>query len=165
MKQQADAYREAIVALVPQLRAFARFLARDVTRADDLVQDTVLRALERQDAWAEGTDLRAWTCRILRNLFLDQQRRRGVERRGLAAMPPPEAMPLAPQQSGQDALRDLDAAMATLPAVQREALILVAALEMSPAAAAEITGVPEGTVKARVSRARASLARLYHARP
>ena len=64
MKQQADAYREAIVALVPQLRAFARFLARDVTRADDLVQDTVLRALERQDAWAEGTDLRAWTCRI-----------------------------------------------------------------------------------------------------
>ena len=115
MKQQAAEYREAIVALVPQLRAFARFLARDVTRADDLVQDTVLRALERQEAWVEGTDLRAWTCRILRNLFLDQERRRGAERRSLAAMPAPDPASHTPAQSGQDALRDLDAAIATPP--------------------------------------------------
>ncbi|MBW6398305.1 sigma-70 family RNA polymerase sigma factor [Roseomonas sp. HJA6] len=164
MKRQPAAYREAVVALVPQLRAFARFLARDVARADDLVQDTVLRALERQDAWTEGTDLRAWACRILRNLFLDQERRRRVERRGLSALPAHEAASHPPAQTGQDALRDLDAAIATLPAPQREALILVAALEMSLAEAAEITGAPEGTVKARVSRARAALARTYHAR-
>ncbi len=151
------AYREAIVALVPQLRAFARFLARDVARSDDLVQDTVMRALERQEAWTVGTDLRAWTFRMLRNLFLDQERRRRVEQRGLAALPPPQ--PTAPIQAGRDALHDLDAALAALPPIQREALILVAALEMDIAAAAAITGVPEGTVKARVSRARATLAR------
>jgi len=164
MKQQPAEYREAIVALVPQLRAFARFLARDAARADDLVQDTLVRALERQDSWTEGTDLRAWTCRILRNLFLDQERRRRVEKRGLDAMVDPDGFAHPSSQMGRDALRDVDAAMATLPPAQREALILVAALEMSPADAAAITGVPEGTVKARVSRARAALARIYHAR-
>lgn len=162
MKQQADEYREAIVALVPQMRAFARFLARDIARADDLVQDTVLRALERQDAWVEGTDLRAWTFRMLRNLFLDQQRRRRVEQRGLATMPPPDES--APVQAGRDALHDLESAIAALPPTQREALILVAAMELDIAAAAVITGVPEGTVKARVSRARAALARDFVAR-
>jgi len=159
MKQQDGAYREAIVALVPQLRAFARFLARDVARADDLVQDAVLRALERQDAWTEGTDLRAWTFRLLRNLFLDQQRRRRVEQRGLAIMPAEQVE--APVQAGRDALRDLESAIAALPPTQREALILVAALELDVASAALITGVPEGTVKARVSRARATLARAF----
>lgn len=162
MKQQDDGYREAIVALVPQLRAFARVLARDVARADDLVQDAVLRALERQEAWTEGTDLRAWTFRLLRNLFLDQQRRRRVEQRGLALMP--ERRAGEPVQAGRDALRDLEAAIADLPPTQREALVLVAALEMDVASAALITGVPEGTVKARVSRARAALARQFDAR-
>ncbi len=162
MKQQAAEYREAIVVLVPQLRAFARFLARDVARADDLVQDTILRALERQDAWAEGTDLRAWTFRLLRNLFLDQQRRRRVEQRGLATLPPPQ--PAASAQAGRDALHDLETAIAGLPPAQREALILVAAMEMDTATAAAVIGVPEGTVKARVSRARAALAREFGAR-
>ncbi len=161
MKQHGDGYREAIVALVPQLRAFARFLARDVARADDLVQDTVLRALERQEAWSEGTDLRAWTFRLLRNLFLDQQRRRRVEQRGLATMAPP-AQGLG-VQPGRDALRDLESAIAALPPAQREALILVAALELDITAAAAVIGVPEGTVKARVSRARAALARDFDA--
>jgi RNA polymerase sigma-70 factor (ECF subfamily) len=161
MKEQDGEYREAIVALVPQLRAFARFLARDVARADDLVQDAVLRALERRDAWAEGTDLRAWTFRLLRNLFLDQQRRRRVEQRGLATMPLRQSE--APVQPGGDDLRDLESAIAALPPAQREALILVAALELDVASAAVITGVPEGTVKARISRARATLARDFDA--
>lgn len=161
MKQQADAYREAIVALVPQLRAFARFLARDVARADDLVQDAVLRALERQNAWTEGTDLRAWTFRLLRNLFLDQQRRLRVEQRGLATLPTAEKG--ASVQHGRDSLRDLGSAIASLPPTQREALILVAAMEMDIATAAAVIGVPEGTVKARVSRARATLARQFGA--
>ena len=163
MKQQADEYREAIVALIPQLRAFARFLARDVARADDLVQDTILRALERQDAWAEGSDLRAWTFRLLRNLFVDQQRRRRVEQRELAALPRVEAT--APVQAGRDALHDLETAIAALPPPQREALILVAAMEMDTATAATVIGVPEGTVKARVSRARAALAGEFGAPP
>lgn len=162
MKQQAEDYREAIVALVPQLRAFARFLARDVARADDLVQDAVVRALERQDAWEEGSDLRAWTFRLLRNLFLDQQRRRRVEARGLAHIAPATAA--AAVQPGRDALHDLDAMMGALPPAQREALILVAAMELDIAEAASVIGAPEGTVKARVSRARAALAREFGAR-
>lgn len=162
MKQQADAYREAIVALIPQLRAFARFLARDAVRADDLVQDAILRALERQDAWAEGTDLRAWAFRLLRNLFLDQQRRRRVEQRGLAALPAVAAA--ASAQAGRDALHDLEAAIAALPQTQREALVLVAAMELDLVTAAAVTGVPLGTVKARVSRARATLARNFGVR-
>jgi RNA polymerase sigma-70 factor (ECF subfamily) len=162
MKQDADGYREALAALVPQLRAFARFLARDVTRADDLVQDALVRALERQEAWIPGTDLRAWAFRLLRNLFLDQQRRHGVEKRGLATITPPDHAPAT--QAGRDALHDLDASLAALPATQREALILVAAMELDVAEAAAVIGVPEGTVKARVSRARATLARDYDAR-
>ncbi|WP_211865089.1 sigma-70 family RNA polymerase sigma factor [Neoroseomonas terrae] len=162
MKQHRDAYREAIVALVPQLRAFARFLARDAVRADDLVQDTVLRALERQDAWTPGSDLRAWIFRVLRNLFLDQQRRRRVEQKGLAIIEMPDVA--EPTQPGRDALHDLGAAITTLPAAQREALILVAAMELDIAEAAAITGVPVGTVKARVSRARAALALTFGGR-
>ncbi len=162
MKQDADGYREALAALVPQLRAFARFLARDVTRADDLVQDALVRALERQEAWIPGTDLRAWAFRLLRNLFLDQQRRHGVEKRGLATIRPLDQAPAT--QAGRDALHDLDASLAALPATQREALILVAAMELDVAEAAAVIGVPEGTVKARVSRARATLARDYDAR-
>ena len=162
MTQDGDGYREAVVALVPQLRAFARFLARDVVRADDLVQDTILRALERQEAWTAGTDLRAWTFRLLRNLFLDQQRRRRVEARGLARLPPTEEA--ASVQPGRDSLHDLETALASLPETQREALILVAAMEMDIATAAAVTGVAEGTVKARVSRARAALAREFRVR-
>lgn len=161
MREQDDSFREGVVALVPQMRAFARFLARDAARADDLVQDAVVRAFERRETWTDGTDLRAWLLRILRNLFLDQERRHRTERRSLAAMPAPAEDAHPSVQAGRDALRDLDAAIATLPAAQREALILVAALEMSLADVAAVIGVPEGTVKARVSRARTALAKVY----
>nr|WP_209442264.1 RNA polymerase sigma factor [Neoroseomonas oryzicola] len=152
-------FRAALAALTPQLRGFARFLARDAARADDLVQDALLRALEHAASWQEGTELRAWIFRILRNAFLDEERRRGTERRGLAAMPAPEAP--APAQTAAADLGDLARGLSDLPAPQREALLLVAALGFEVAEAAAITGVPAGTVKARLSRARASLARRF----
>jgi len=162
MKDDGSGFREALGALLPQLRAFARFLARDPARADDLVQDAVLRALERQEQWEEGTDLRAWCFRILRNRFLDQERSRAAEGRALARLPARDHEP--PAQAGAAALGDLAEAIGLLPPAQREALLLVAALEFEVAEAAAIIGVPVGTVKARVSRARAELARRFAAR-
>jgi RNA polymerase sigma-70 factor (ECF subfamily) len=152
-------FRAELAALTPQLRGFARFLARDAARADDLVQEALLRALEHAGSWREGTELRAWLFRILRNAFLDEERRRGTERRGLAAMPKPQ--PPAPAQAAAAELDDLARGVSDLPATQREALLLVAALGFGIAEAAAITGVPEGTTKARVSRARATLARRF----
>ncbi len=157
MTEGNDAYRKAIAALTPQLRGFARFLTQDASRADDLVQDTLLRALEHRESWRPGTDLRAWLFRILRNAFLDQARRRGIERRVLGGLDKREAQP-APQP-GTSELLELWRAVAELPPAQREALLLVAALEFSMAEAASLTGTAEGTLKARVSRARAALAR------
>jgi len=150
-------FREAIAALTPQLRGFARFLARDATRADDLVQETLLRALEHEATWQDGTDLRAWLFRILRNAFLDQARRSGTERRALGALDPHAAQ--SPTQPGVAELGELGRAIAELPAPQREAILLVAALEFTVAEAAAVTGLAEGTLKARVSRARGALAR------
>lgn len=157
MKDTLARHREAIAALTPKLRAFARFLTRDAARADDLVQDALLRGLENQELWDPGTDLRAWMFRILRNAFLDQARRRGTERRVVDAMPRRPAQ--SPVQSDVAELGELGRAIAELPAAQREAILLVAALQFTVAEAAAVIGVPEGTVKARVSRARVALAR------
>ena len=154
-----DDFRIALAGLMPQLRAYARFLARDVARADDLVQDTVLRAMDEEAQWQPGSDLRAWAFRILRNVFLGQLRRGGAERRALGRFDP-EARS-APAQLDSAELRELGLALDRLPLAQREALVLVAALGFSIAEAATICNVPDGTVKARVSRARAALARRF----
>lgn len=159
VKDGGLSFRDSVAALTPQLRAFARFLARDSARADDLVQDAILRGLERESQWEPGTDLRAWLFRILRNAFLDQQRRRGTEKRTLDAMAPVDSE--RPRQAGVAELDELNRAIGGLPAAQREALLLVAALEFEVSEAASIVGVPEGTIKARVFRARAALARRF----
>ncbi|WP_245903402.1 sigma-70 family RNA polymerase sigma factor [Humitalea rosea] len=146
------------MALLPKLRAFARFLARDAVLADDLVQDTVLRALRSGRPDDLTTDLRLWTFAILRNRFRDQRRRAAVERVALERQMPTE-QGRAGNQEASAALNDLDTALSRLPTVQREALTLVAALGFSVEEAASIAGVPAGTIKARISRARLRLAR------
>ncbi len=156
-KSHSFRFQDAIAALTPQLRGFARFLARDASRADDLVQEALLRALEHQASWQDGTDLRAWLFRILRNAFLDQARRRGTERRALDTFDPHAAQ--TPTQPAMAELGELGRAIAELPATLREAILLVAALEFTVTEAAAVTGVAEGTLKARVSRARELLAR------
>ncbi|MDQ1080863.1 sigma-70 family RNA polymerase sigma factor [Pseudoroseomonas cervicalis] len=157
MTKQTDPIRAALPGLLPELRAFARFLARDTALADDLVQEAILRALRAESQWLPGTSLRAWVFHILRNVFLEQMRRRGTEKRALERMPPREAMPAA--QEAQADVNDLSRALERLPMAQREALILVGAHGLSHDEAAAIVGVPVGTVKARVSRARDALAR------
>jgi len=149
--------RGEITALVPDLRAFARFLARDPSSADDLVQDALMRALGALAQFRPGTNLKAWLFTILRNEFYQQARRRKREAAALQSrFPPPENA--RPTQEGTSAVRELARLIWTLPPLQREALVLVGAQGMSYEEAALVCGVPVGTVKARVSRGRATLA-------
>lgn len=158
MANQTDPIRARLGALLPDLRAFARFLARDTAQADDLVQEAILRALRAEAQWDPATSLRAWMFHILRNVFLEGIRRRGTERRALERMPAPDEPPPS-EQEARHAVSDLERALEKLPLPQREALILVGAHGLSHEEAAAVCNVPVGTVKARVARARAALAR------
>lgn len=159
MPRVPSEFRKALAALLPQLRAFARFLTRDPSRADDLVQDAILRAMTEEKRWEPGTNLRAWVFRILRNGFLMQMRRGGAEQRALVRFDSRASS--APAQLATAELHELDRALEDLPMAQRESLTLVAALGFSIEEAAAICGVPPGTVKARISRARAVLAQRF----
>ena len=147
-----------MAALLPDLRGFARFLTRDPTAADDLVQDTVVRALAAQASFQPGTNLKAWLFTIQRNAFYEQMRRRRRETQLLSEQLP-DADLQAPEAHRRSELSDLQRLLWTLPPLLREALVLVGAQELSHEEAANICGVPVGTMKARVSRARGQLAR------
>jgi RNA polymerase sigma-70 factor (ECF subfamily) len=149
--------RTALAGLLPELRAFARFLCGTAQEADDLVQEALARTLRSLDAREEPVeDLRAWCLAVIRNVFHEQLRARKREAARLQqSLPDPPAPP--PQETpGQ--MRDLARALRDLPPLLREAVILVGAQGMSHADAAAICDVPVGTMKARVSRARKLLA-------
>ena len=146
------AVRRGIEPLIPALRHFARALSRDAETADDLVQDTLVRALRGEHLF-HGGDLRTWTFTILLNL--DRNRRRGLSRRPvLAAI---EDVDPAAEPGSDGTGRDIERGLALLPAEQREALLLVALEGMSYREAADVQGVPIGTVMSRLSRARNTL--------
>lgn len=151
--------REALFAAIPRLRAFAISLTNNVDRADDLVQDTILRALSHIDRFETGTNLQAWLFTILRNLFHSEyrKRRREVEDPdGIAA----SKMAVMPEQTGHLDFEDLRAALALLSDDQREALLLVGAEGVPYEVAARICSTQIGTIKSRVNRARNRLAEL-----
>jgi RNA polymerase sigma-70 factor, ECF subfamily len=151
--------RDAMLAAVPSLRAFAISLCGNVDRADDLVQETLLRAMANINSFEPGTNMSAWLFTILRNLFRSEyrKRRREVEDAdgGYAA-----TLRTAPDQQAHLDFEDLRAALAKLPPDQREALLLVGAQGFSYEDAAGICGCAIGTVKSRVNRARKRLAEL-----
>jgi RNA polymerase sigma-70 factor (ECF subfamily) len=155
----ASDIKDRLVALLPSLRAFAFSLCGQHERADDLVQETLLRAWRHLDSFQEGTNLRAWLFTILRNTFISEMRKRrrevedgdGKKAAGLS---------VAPAQQGHIDMQDLRQALDLLPANQREALILVGAAGLSYDEAAEITKCAVGTVKSRVNRARSRLGQL-----
>ena len=149
--------RSQIAALLPDLRGFARFLARDRAAADDLVQDGLVRALAALDQFQPGTNLKAWLFTIVRNVFYEGARRRKREVRALESQASAQEA-ASPAQDARADVRDLQALIWTLPPLLREALILVGAQEMTYDEAALVCNVPVGTVKARVSRGRAALA-------
>ncbi|MEM8726298.1 MAG: sigma-70 family RNA polymerase sigma factor [Pseudomonadota bacterium] len=153
--QKAEFKRE-LTEVVPHLRAFARGLCGRPDMADDLVQETMLKAWAAQDRFEPGTSMRAWTFVILRNAYLTDMRRnrfRGEYDEGVA-----ERILTAP--AGQEEplhLSDMHRALLTLPPERREALLLVGAGGFSYEEAAEICGCAVGTIKSRVGRARATL--------
>ncbi len=156
---EVAALRREITRLLPDLRAFARFLARDPSAADDLVQETVLKALAALAQFKPGTNLKAWLFTIERNAFFEHSRKRQREDRLLRerGYDPDSEMP---RQVSQTDIADLQRMLFLLPPLMREALVLVGAQELSHEEAAAICGVPVGTMKARVSRARSMLARI-----
>jgi RNA polymerase sigma-70 factor, ECF subfamily len=148
-------FLDEIEAAIPSLRAFARALLRDREAADDLVQDTLAAALERQGQWRGDGALRGWLCRILLNRFRDGLRRR----RPVTLAVVPEVVDTASGRrvEGRLALAEVHAAMGQLPEDQRAALLLVALEGMSFAEAAQALGCAEGTLASRLGRARATL--------
>src|SRR5690242_16041214 len=156
-----DSVRQEILAAVPGLRAFAISLCGNVDRADDLVQEALLRALANIHSFQPGTNMSAWLFTILRNHFRSEyrKRRREVEDAdGHYA----ESLTSHPEQHGQLELSEFRSALTKLPDEQREALILVGASGFSYEEAADICGCAIGTVKSRVNRARTRLAELMH---
>lgn len=151
--------RRDIAALLPELRAYARFLARDRAAADDAVQEAVVRALGALHQFTPDTSLRAWMFTILRNGFYEQRRRQARETAMIgAALDEGEALaPVPPAQDGRQAVQDVQALIWALPPLLREALMLVGVKELTHEEAARVCNVPVGTMKARLSRARAAL--------
>jgi RNA polymerase sigma-70 factor, ECF subfamily len=148
--------KDELVALIPNLRAFAISLCGNHERADDLVQETLLKAWGHLESFQEGTNLRAWLFTILRNSYFSEmrKRRREVEDSdGTKAA----SLSVAPAQQGHVDMQDFRKALDLLPADQREALVLVGAVGMSYEEAAEIAHCAVGTIKSRVNRARIKL--------
>ena len=151
--------REAMLSAVPSLRAFAISLSGNVDRADDLVQETLLRAMANIDTFEPGTNMSAWLFTILRNLFRSEyrKRRREVEDTDGSYA---ESLKSHPEQNSRLEFQEFRAALAKLPPDQREALILVGASGFSYEEAAAICECAVGTIKSRVNRARTRLADL-----
>jgi RNA polymerase sigma-70 factor (ECF subfamily) len=153
----ADTLRDQMLATVPSLRAFAISLTGNRDRADDLVQDTLMRAWANIDKFERGSNLQAWLFTILRNLFHSDFRKRKRE------VEDPDGSYAArlkthPDQQAHLDYEDFRTALTKLHPDQREALLLVGAQGMSYEEAAEVCNVPLGTVKSRVNRARSRLA-------
>lgn len=153
----SEGVRQGLISYLPNLRAFAIALCGDADRADDLVQDTVLKAWNSLDSFQEGTNLRAWLFTILRNTYFSECRRRRRE------VPDHDGEYVAqlcepPAQHGHVDTQDLLKALALLTEDQREALVLVGAEGFAYEEAARICGCAVGTIKSRVNRARNRLA-------
>jgi RNA polymerase sigma-70 factor (ECF subfamily) len=148
--------KDALLAELPSLRAFAMSLTGNHDRADDLVQETLMKAWSAFASFTEGTSLRAWLFTIMRNTFFSTHRKRRREVQDVEGMAAAR-MITAPAQHGHLDLADFREALATLALDQREALILVGASGFSYEEAAEICGCAVGTIKSRVNRARQRL--------
>jgi len=159
-KDRADdaspAVRDAMLAAVPSLRAFAISLSGNVDRADDLVQETLLRAVTNIDSFQPGSHMSAWLITILRNLFLTEyrKRRREVEDANGRHV---DSLKSPPEQHSRVEFEEFRVALAKLPSGQREALLLVGASGFSYEEAAAICESAVGTIKSRVTSARTPL--------
>lgn len=152
-------FKREMLAALPNLRAFAVSLVGRHDRADDLVQDTIMKAWAKQDSFEIGTNIKAWLIKILLNSFYSQMRKNGREVQDSDGILT-ERLSVHPAQHGALDLQDFRMALNRLPADQREAIILVGASGFSYEEAAEICNCAVGTIKSRVSRARQRLQEL-----
>ena len=152
-----------LLAAIPALRAFAVSLSGNADRADDLVQETLLKAWENMSSFAPGSNLRAWLFTILRNTFYSQYRKRRREAEG--ANSAGGALSTPPEQIAHLDFADFRKALHQLPPDQREALILIGASGYSYEEAATICDCKVGTIKSRVNCARARLVALLSLDP
>jgi RNA polymerase sigma factor (sigma-70 family) len=149
-------FKRELAAVIPHLRAFGRSLSGNRDVADDLVQETLLKAWAARARFQAGTNMRAWTFIILRNHYLSQMRRARL--RGEWDDLTADRILAAPaSQDKHVELSDMQRALLQLPQPQREALILVGAGGFAYEEAAEICGVAVGTIKSRVARGRVAL--------
>jgi RNA polymerase sigma-70 factor, ECF subfamily len=159
-KQLSDGeFKTLLAAVIPHLRAYGRSLSGNPDLADDLTQDTMVKAWASRDRFERGTSIKAWTFVILRNTFLSQMRRNKF--RGEydeVAVERTLATPASQEDTGE--MADLQRGLMELPQDQREALILVGAGGMSYEEAAQICDCALGTMKSRVSRARSALSEI-----
>jgi len=150
---------DGVMAALPALKAFAISLTRDADKAEDLTQDTVLKAISKQERFEEGTNLQAWLFTILRNSYFTTHRkiRREVsDTDGIYSA----KLETIPEQEGRLMMGKLQAALARLPQEQRKALLLVGLDGMEYEAAALELGCKVGTIKSRINRARTRVAEL-----
>jgi RNA polymerase sigma-70 factor (ECF subfamily) len=155
----SEEFRTAMLSVMPRLLAFARVLTRNREAAEDLAQDTVVRALRAQHSFEPGSNMLAWLCTILRNQHIS-----GLRRKRHDAMPiddlPDSAASIGANQDDVVEMSEIRRALLKLSPEHREVLVMVAAAGLSYTEAAEICGCAVGTVKSRVNRARNELRRL-----
>jgi RNA polymerase sigma-70 factor (ECF subfamily) len=155
--------KDELITHLPALRAFALSLTRNRATADDMMQDTVLKAWSNMDKFQPGTNMRAWLFTILRNNFYTSRRKLNREVADVDNVFS-DNMSVKPEHDGKLQMMDFKAALSKLPDEQREALILVGASGFSYEEAGEMCGVATGTIKSRVNRARIKLSELLHLR-
>ena len=152
-------FKRELLSILPSLRAFAVSLSGQHDKADDLVQDTIMKAWAKQNSFEIGTNMKAWLFTILRNEFFSQMRKKGREVQDSEGVFT-ENLAVHPSQYGSLDLQDFRKALDQLPDDQKEAIILIGASGFSYEDTAEICGCAVGTIKSRVSRARTRLQEL-----
>jgi RNA polymerase sigma-70 factor (ECF subfamily) len=152
-------FRQDLVTHLPHLRAVARTLTGHRDRADDLVNDTILKALSAEAQFQPGTHLKAWLMTILRNHYINGLRRSRIEVETVAEIPE-SILPSQPNQEHVVEVNEVASALQQMSLEHREILVLVSAAGLSYEEAAEVCGCAVGTIKSRLNRARAELKRV-----
>ena len=154
-------FNDLLESQIPRLRRYSRALTRDTQRADDLVQDTLVRALMKQDRWEPGTNLRAWLFTLMHNQFVNNVRRANREAGTINIDDVSSSLVATTDPTASRQLYELERALGQLAAEQREVILLVGLEGFSYEDAAKILAVPVGTVRSRLSRGRESLRRQF----
>jgi RNA polymerase sigma-70 factor (ECF subfamily) len=145
---------------IPRLRRYARALTRSGDRADDLVQEVLIRAIAKAHLWQTGTDIRAWLFTIMHNQYVNLVRRAMREEASIDIEQMSSSLVATTDPTAACQMRELDRALTCLPNEQREVILLVGLEGLSYEAAAQVLSVPVGTVRSRLSRGRDALRRL-----